>query len=163
MNIRKLGKITALACAISLTTAFTLSGCSSEPPAPPTDDNNQQTVEGPTTAGDDQSPFEENWAEAPDDFPAEIPIVSEKINHSATGTSPYGDQWEVFLYPDDRDAQMETVRSQMADAGFTEESWDGTPGAQEGVFLSPLYKITVAAIIGPYGDDTIAYTVLELK
>lgn len=163
MTIRKPATFTALVSALALTASFGLSGCSSDDSGLTT--NNEFLQELEVNSGDDNfndDGFMENWGELPMDWPADIPVHSEKITDSTFGETPDGKSWQVDILPDDLNAELNAARQKMNDAGFTEESWESSSASTEGVFTSVNHRIVISNATSVWGDEVVRYDVEPL-
>lgn len=113
MTIRKQGVLIALASAVALTVPFALAGCAIDIDAdtPFSEDGILQELDFNT--GDDNfndDGFLEDWAELPDGWPTDIPLLSDEVIYSFHGTTPDGKNWEVEIIADNVDSDMEIAR-----------------------------------------------------
>lgn len=165
MTFSQRNRIPVIASVFIIAASLTLTGCASEGDAPPADDIIviDEAQHGDDNANDqDADGFSTNWAALPKDWPAGIPLLSEKVSDSNYGKTPDGESWRVEILADDLSTDLATARDMMNAGDFTEESWGESDDGPQGVFVSDTHRVVVTGTPGVYGEDVVRYEVTPL-
>lgn len=114
---RKLSSAAA-AIALSLGLAFSLSGCFANPIEKMVNDSVGDAVKKATGVEVDVS---QDGKSLPKDFPDSVPLIDGEVTFAGAMGAGGGKVWTVTLKVKDVDGAFETIKSQLSDAGFTEE------------------------------------------
>lgn len=114
---RKLSSAAA-AIALSLGLAFSLSGCFANPIEKMVNDGVGDAVKKATGVEVDVS---QDGKSLPKDFPDSVPLIDGEITFAGAMGAGGGKVWTVTLKVKDVNGAFETIKSELSDAGFTEE------------------------------------------
>lgn len=164
MTYRSTAKFAAVTSALALAATFGLTGCAAENATTSAEEEIMQEFEfnsGEDETFDDDG-FSVNWADLPLGWPDGIPLLSEKIQDSNYAETPDGESWRVEIVADDLRTDIETARTHMVGAGFTEESWGESSDGPQAVFVSTTHRVVVTGTVGVWGEDVVRYEVTPL-
>ncbi|MDJ0334483.1 MAG: hypothetical protein ACOH10_11930 [Rhodoglobus sp.] len=148
MKASRLRVLVAVTLAVTITPA--LAGCGFNP---------VESIIEQATGGD----VDIGGPSVPESFPSEIPLVDGEVQFGAGMSSDDSRIWNVTIKTNNASA-LETVKSQLAGAGFTEA--DGVGGSTDGgslaTFTSDKYNVAVVVTTSD-GDTIVNYTVTSIS
>lgn len=148
-----------LVIAITLAATFSLTGCFSNPIENIVQGGVDKAIED-ATGGDI-----ETGGDLPDDFPSEVPLLSDNIEFAMGIDNEESKGWSVMIATDDPQAATEKIPEQLEAAGFTQDLWNVADGMVIGGYSSDTYGVTIGIVWseGEESETQVTYTVIDVS